>query len=193
MLHIGIDFGAKLAGTTVICWLMEGKLYTDACPKKVDADQWLVQRITDLNPQAIYIDAPLSIPAVYGNPTAHSDYFYRKADRLTQAMSPMFLGGLTARAMQLRRTCDLFEIRMYEVYPGFLVKSIGLTENYNKKDPSKIKYFLHDFAEVCPNSLAHAPDSWHAVDAVLAWWSGFRHINGLSIQLGDEAEGVIIV
>ena len=193
MIHIGIDFGAKLAGTTVLCRLEDGRLHTEACPKKVDADQWLVQRIMDLRPNVVYIDAPLSLPAVYSNPQAHGDYFYRKADRLTNAMSPMFLGGLTARAMQLRRTCQEFAIPMREVYPGFLVKTMDLTENYNKKDRTKIHDFLQDLAELCPSMLAHTPESWHEVDAVLAWWSGFRHISGLALQLGDEAEGAIII
>ncbi len=96
---IGIDFGAKTAGTTVICQQEGGFFRFHRCEKGDDADAWLDERVSMFAPSAIYIDAPLSLPGAYFG--KGQDYFYRSADRLAGGMSPMFLGGLTARAIRL--------------------------------------------------------------------------------------------
>jgi hypothetical protein len=97
---LSIDYGSKLAGTTAVCFEKNNQLHLAQSVKKQDADAWLRQLISTKKPAAVYIDAPLSLPGVYRG--EGSDYFYRAGDRAVGAMSPMFLGGLTARAMQLR-------------------------------------------------------------------------------------------
>ena len=103
MKHIGIDYGSKMAGTTVIAYLKSGKLHFAQSQKKKDADLFVENWVAQHQPRAIFLDAPLSLPGVYTEPEAYDDYFYRAGDRLLRAMSPMFLGGLTARAMRLSR------------------------------------------------------------------------------------------
>ena len=64
-MHFGIDYGSKLAGTMVITYNQNGKLYQRASKKKEDADKLIINAIAELQPSAVYIDAPLSLPAAY--------------------------------------------------------------------------------------------------------------------------------
>ena len=97
----GVDYGSKMAGTTVVAVARERQIDLLQSGRKQDADAWLLETAVAQQPDHIFLDAPLSLPGVYRHLPGRSDYFYREADRELQAMSPMFLGGLTARAMQL--------------------------------------------------------------------------------------------
>jgi predicted nuclease with RNAse H fold len=110
MMHFGIDYGSKMAGTTVITYNQDNVLYQRSSVKNGDADAFILDCVTELQPGQIYIDAPLSLPlACFGKGT---DFFYREADRKLKAMSPMFLGGLTARAMKLRLQLTEMELQL---------------------------------------------------------------------------------
>jgi predicted nuclease with RNAse H fold len=185
---VGIDFGARQAGTTAICAVGEDSLlHFRQSAKNQDADAWLLQVLEQQQPSAVYIDAPLSLPAVYRG--AGEDYFYRSCDRQVHAMSPMFLGGLTARAMRLR--AFFMEIPFYEIYPGHYVRAyMPEAVNYKKSD---LPAFCGLLAGQLPLAWEQAPQSWHQADACLAWFSGWRHCQGLAAHFGDEAEGLIFV
>lgn len=118
--HMGIDFGAKLAGTTAVAMVRDGALRLWQSEKGKDADSWLLYLIAELQPKVIFLDAPLSLPKVYAREafTTASDFFYRQADREVQAMSPMFIGGLTARAIKLRTQLAAQGIAVLETYPS---------------------------------------------------------------------------
>ena len=60
----GIDYGSKLAGTTVIGLLENQIVQLFASQKKKDADQFILQQIKERQPNTIFIDAPLSLPNV---------------------------------------------------------------------------------------------------------------------------------
>ncbi len=96
---VGIDYGAKLAGTTAISFVENNQIKTVQSVRKQNADTFCLDWISRLKPDFIMIDAPLSLPLAYFG--KGDDYFYRQADRELKAMSPLFLGGLTARAMRL--------------------------------------------------------------------------------------------
>jgi predicted nuclease with RNAse H fold len=183
---IGIDYGSKLAGTTVICFEKNNQLHFLQSEKKKDADAFLIKNIHELNPEKIFIDAPLSLPGVYSN--NGDDFFYRQCDRAVNAMSPMFLGGLTARAMKLR--AGFSHLHFYEIYPAHLVRVLFLENKFYKKD-------LAAFSELLKIELAivffQPPDNWHQVDAALAWLSGWRFEKQKAIIFGDKKEGFICV
>ena len=109
---IGVDYGSKLAGTTVIAYNMGDGIRLERSKKNQDADQMIIDFVAEYNPQVIGIDAPLSLPGVYTGLVGFEDYHYRACDKALKAMSPMFLGGLTARAMnsghQLRKVVPKF-------------------------------------------------------------------------------------
>lgn len=54
----------------------------------------------------VCIDAPLSLPGVYFDKNKFHDYLYRKCDNACKAMSPMFVGAFTARAIQLQKLLE---------------------------------------------------------------------------------------
>jgi len=192
---IGIDYGSKLAGTTVIAYQNKKNIVQFLISeKKKDADIFLINAVTKLQPKYIFFDAPLSLPGVYTMPNEYDDYFYRAGDRLLKAMSPMFLGGLTARAMRLKRTFVQQNIEVFETYPAIHAQRFQLKNlNYKKK-----LQYLPDVIQALQKLLPFPFNnqqitSWHHVDALLAFYSAYRFLNGEIEQFGAEKEGSIWV
>jgi len=182
-MFFGIDYGAKKAGTTAICFEKDGFLHISSSIKDKDADAFIQNYIEKLKPSQIFIDAPLSLPLAYYN--KGNDFHFRECDRLTKAMSPMFLGGLTARAITLKQQNPTIEF--YESYPKMLCEELQLKLNY-KKD---IQNFLAQLKLIFPHKLLHNPKNWHEVDAILAWIIGFRYQKQKAIAIGNTEEGLI--
>jgi predicted nuclease with RNAse H fold len=183
---LGIDYGAKLAGTTAICCAKNGQLQLLQSSKKKDADVFLRSIITAQQPSAVFMDAPLSLPSVYRG--IGSDFHYRACDRAVGAMSPMFLGGLTARAMQLRASFP--NLPFYEAYPAHYVRLFFAGTTGYKND---LDLFLEMLMERLPYPFAKHPENWHQVDSALAWLTGWRHGRAEGISFGEVREGVIWV
>jgi len=188
---IGIDYGAKLAGTTAIATANEEyHIKILATTKGVDADKFIATHLANYSNAIVCIDAPLSLPAVYCNAENGNDYFYRKSDKLLQAMSPMFLGGLTARAMQLKYKNNL---PFYEVYPGALARELDLTAIAYKKEKTYIEPIVNVLKKYFEIECAHNFISWHEVDALLALCIGLRIKSNKAVAYGNESEGIIWV
>lgn len=191
---VGIDFGAKLAGTTAIAFLENHQVSVLQTQKRQDADMFLLQWIAKLQPTIIGIDAPLSLPAIYSNTSTETDFFYRKADKLLGAMSPLFLGGLTARAMQLKfQILQKYPtINILEVYPAALAQRWKLYELNYKKDLQAVKPVLEHIQKELLFTLPNLPN-WHQVDAVLALCTAWRYQQNLAESFGEAKEGEIWV
>jgi predicted nuclease with RNAse H fold len=187
---IGIDYGAKKAGTTAACWEEDGKLLLERTQKGQDADLFLSKLVDRLEPSRILIDAPLSLPIVYTDPDLGQDYFYRLCDReIGGAMSPMFLGGLTARAMKLAASWEATGIEVLETWPRGVARELNF-------DP--LPDNISDAIEVLinnglPGDLGCDLSDRHMLDAVLAWWAGSRLQEGLGRAFGSPKEGLIRV
>ena len=182
----GFDYGSKMAGTTAMCWQEGSRLQVRQSEKNHDADEFVIKMIRDTNPQRIYLDAPLSLPSVYTN--KGDDYFYRECDRELGAMSPMFLGGLTARAIKLRDQLVKSGIEVYEVYPAALVRILSIGEFY-KKDLNRFLIALEGLFHLEVAAITN----WHQVDAALAWFVGERHRKQQYRSYGRQNEGIILV
>ncbi|MCX7743646.1 MAG: DUF429 domain-containing protein [Flavobacteriales bacterium] len=191
MRWIGIDYGAKTAGTTCVAWEENNELHVVVSEKGEDTDAWLEAIIKIYKPDFICIDAPLSLPGGFYNKS--DNFFYRKCDQELQAMSPMFLGGLTARAMRLAYIWKLNGISVYEVYPkGLVYKAYeDLIFCYKMKD--QIPEFLFRLKKKLKINIPDNIHTWHQVDAILAWISGWRISKGKSIIFGQLEEGTIHV
>ncbi len=203
--HLGIDFGAKRSGTTALVHNREDRLTVLRCAKNEDADAFLERSVAALSggeAAAIYIDAPLSLPRVLhglsaDGPTdaqadpAMADWFFRAADRALGAMSPMFLGGLSARAMKLAWTWRREGHTVVETWPRGMVRLLEL-EGYRAKDRGAVQGFLERHAALLglPQPLPALRDQ-HELDAVLAWASGLRHRRGIGSAFGEPDEGLI--
>lgn len=188
---VGIDFGAKMAGTTAVAFLEEGKLVVLQSEKGKDADHWLDELLSNLPPSLICLDAPLSLPMAYFETNGgRQDYFYREADKRAMAMSPMFLGGLTARAMRLKAQCS--KHNFYETYPKMLanelnLKALGYKTQFEHLSPCWETLSKHFNVA----SLDSKPSNWHQFDAILALYTAHRIIQGNAQQLGEKEEGLI--
>lgn len=201
----GIDYGSKYAGTTVIAYFNENKEFEFAASsKKEDADRFILEWAKHHQPDLIFLDAPLSLPGIYQNLAGCDDYFYRAADRALQAMSPMFLGGLTARAIKLKADLQIIGIDTLEVYPGHLAKILNLDKTLYKKEKNHIDTLLSEvnvhFSIIMPqlhpailNSPTKYTITWHHFDAALALLSGLRYLHQQHLTFGDGKEGLIII
>jgi predicted nuclease with RNAse H fold len=194
----GIDYGSKLAGTTVITWLPTAsqEVYLESSQKGQDADKFILQTLASIKPEYVFIDAPLSLPGVYSISTGnYQDYFFRQADKQLQAMSPMFLGGLTARAIKLKRELEAQQIKVYETYPAAQAARMGLPAVHYKKNVSAIPAYMDILKRLlAPLTLDNsAISNWHQVDALLALVGAVRFINNQHQVVGDASEGVIII
>ena len=189
----GIDFGSKLAGTTVVAYEAGGKVCFRASVKKQDADQMIVSLAAELSPELIGIDAPLSLPGVFTGRPGFEDYFYRQCDKFTKAMSPMFLGGLTARAIKLAAGLETAGTKLIEVYPVKAGVDMELKQyGYRSKGPDVEKIIDQLIAtsglepELTPDRL-----TGHHIDAWLALIITKNQAAGKARQAGDAAEGLI--
>lgn len=190
---IGVDYGSKYAGTTVAAMFKNDKVIFKQSKVKKSADTFLIELINNQLPEQVFIDAPLSLPGVYFEYGKFSDYFYRQSDREAGAMSPMFLGGLSARAIQLKNHLFKTNVSFIETYPGGLATELNLKERGYK---NKIAHcddvvpFLEDFSgfKVDKNIAL----TWHHVDALLTLVSAKRYFSGEHTILGDPEEGQII-
>jgi predicted nuclease with RNAse H fold len=193
----GIDYGARYAGTTVIAAQSGdgGEVAFDASAKKQDADRFILDYFSGNPPATIFFDAPLSLPIVYSTPDhPEADYFYRACDKALGAMSPMFLGGLTARAMSLAVQLRQMGHIVVETYPGALARKMELKQLGYKTKASEIS--------VCVKSLISQIEldvdvasvkSWHHFDALLALCSALRHVSNTAESFGSAMEGLIVV
>jgi predicted nuclease with RNAse H fold len=190
----GIDFGSKIAGTTVICYgNNQNQLDIIGTLKKQDADEFLISMLIHIKPNFATIDAPLSLPSVFTQPQKGKDYFYRTVDKEVSAMSPMFLGGLTARAIRLKHTANSHQIPIFETYPALFVKQFKLDEFYNKKDNSLIEPFVNRLLELFSAKISiNQLPTWHHVDALIAWISSYRIAHNEHLIFGDD-EGQILI
>jgi predicted nuclease with RNAse H fold len=186
--HVGIDYGSKTAGTTAICINLNGYLWIEQSGVKKDADEFIKSKLSTIAPTSVFLDAPLSLPKAYFQ--AGDDFMFRKSDREVQAMSPMFLGGLTARAMKLASEMTKKGFAFHEAYPKQVINNYFA---HFKKD-YKQKFKEHKFLDKLdlPLPLRVQAANWHQVDAVLAWYAGYRFIQGTGYSYGEPQEGLIL-
>lgn len=190
---IGIDYGSKLAGTTSVCFIEDATIQFVRSAKKQDADAMIEALIGEMRPKWVAIDAPLSLPGVYSGVPGCTHYFYRHCDQLTNAMSPMFIGGLTARAMQLKNRLNEGAEQWLEVYPVKRGKELGLERfGYRQKGADMAK-IIHELQPLFPNITLEpkAVQSAHDLDALLALEIGLRCSRGQAQHLGQTEEGLI--
>jgi len=192
---LGIDYGSKLAGTTVIAHYQSATQppVLHQSEKKRDADKFILEFVKKEQPDFIFLDAPLSLPGIYTKLPNCGSYFYRAGDAELRAMSPMFLGGLTARAMQLKAQIETFGTQVLEIYPSHLASILGLKELSYKKQIAHLPAVPQQMAADYPCPLPTEVSNWHQVDALLALWIGYRFLNNQHLTFGNAAEGQIIV
>lgn len=192
----GIDFGSKLAGTTVVSIFKDNKIYFMDVDENVDADQFILNAAEHFKPQRIFIDAPLSLPGKYTGCTGKCDYMFRESDKALKAMSPMFLGGLTARAIRLKDSLEEMGIEVFETYPKILANRFNLQNLGYKENSRHLNLCRSTLQDVInPNIQMDCSDivTWHHLDALLALMSAMNYDMGTAESFGDAEEGLIVI
>lgn len=188
---VGIDYGSKLAGTTVLAIFDSNtkRILLQQSSKKQDADAFVASQLLEHPADIVGIDAPLSLPGVYRGLEGNHDFHYRAADRQAKAMSPMFLGGLTARAMKLASEINATTI---EVYPKLGAERYQLHELGYKGDKEAISPCLIALIQRTDLPLQGLSiENWHQFDALLALEITWRYHNNLADHYGDAKEGIL--
>lgn len=186
---IGVDFGAKRAGTSAICYQRNTGLVIVQSLKKQDADVFISGYLQKLNPTHVFIDAPLTLPGIYTG--IGDDYFFRDGDKAVGAMSPMFIGGLTARAIKLKDTFP--NIRFMESYPSYLGKYILQNALPMYKKRSKPSAGTEALERISGITMTAEPLNYHQLNAFLCWKTGSRYFSNEALSFGSEQEGLIWV
>jgi len=193
MVIAGIDYGAQIAGTTCIAikTVNSFEVVIYSSQKGKSADSFLEKCILEYCPKIIGIDAPLSLPLFFFNPDQYPDNVFRKCDRELSAMSPMFLGGLTSRAIKFQYEIQKqLDVECIEVYPKALSSLIGL-ENYGyKKEPKNITICFEKLYSMYPLLLKQELRTWHEFDAILALVISEKYFRNNALKSGNE-EGFI--
>lgn len=189
----GVDYGSKTSGFTCAAIINDGIISVHQATKNKDADKWLKELIEPLRPNVIGIDAPLSLPGALRGIDGYTNYHYRKADLKAKAMSPMFLGGLTARAVELAQWFrQTTASQVIEVYPKLTAQELQLDSKRYKKDKTYLPQAKHTLESVSGWDLETVEvENWHQYDALMALRTAQRYLNEKANTLGDKAEGLI--
>ncbi len=192
----GIDYGSKLSGNTVIAIFQDNQILFLEAEAKVDADQFIKNAVAHFKPKRIFLDAPLSLPGVYKGLEGFSNYHFRRADIETKAMSPMFLGGLAARAMDLSAYCQEAGSVVFETYPKMMAQRFNLADFGYKSSKSAIRECALRLKSCIKDPIRfNISDikTWHHLDALLALMSAMSYTCGDFTTYGDSNEGLIYV
>lgn len=192
----GIDFGSRYSGNTVIAIYQDMKIFFMDVEKDVDADQFIINCVQHFRPSYVFIDAPLSIPGVYRGIEDCDDYNFRKCDRELRAMSPMFIGGLTARAMRLKVDMEKMGAQVFETYPKIIAQCFKLQElgyKGSKLALTACKEKLCSCFNPKINIDCEEIKTWHHLDAFMALMAAMKYLSNTSKIYGDELEGQIFV
>ena len=191
----GVDYGSRMAGTTAVAIAKKGVIGVCQSQHRQDADGWLLELAATHQPDYLFLDAPLSLPGVYKDLAGYSNFFFREADLQLRAMSPMFLGGLTARAMRLKEQLRVHPGPVIEVYPAAVARHLELKTKGYKGPKAAIPDVLANLEKLLPFPVEHSSGigNWHQIDALLALLSGLRFCLGRHTSFGNPDEGEIVV
>ncbi len=192
----GIDFGSKRSGNTVIAAFRDMRVDFLDTEKGVDADAFILNAVDHYKPDIIFLDAPLSLPGRYCNISGCECYNFRHADVELKAMSPMFLGGLTARAIAIKDKCVAMGIEVFETYPKAQATKYDLKKRGYKGNKLALKLCadlvaesVHPDIRLCKKEII----TWHHLDALLALISAMCYLQGHGKVFGKPEEGLIYV
>ncbi len=192
----GVNLGSRLSGNTVICIFNFGKIHFMQVDKDVDADAFILKAVQHFKPEHVFIDAPLSLPGKYRSLEKCDNFHFRKADLELKTMSPMFLGGLTARAMELKESIEALTIPVFETCPRKMASFMGLEAMGYKTGKLALSHCRSALkSKMNPSILLDCSEisTWHHLDALLATMSALNLVSGQEKVFGDKTEGCIYV
>jgi predicted nuclease with RNAse H fold len=191
MIVIGIDLAGSEKRNTGICILnenLEAKCFV------IHKDEEILNFIEKFKPDLIAIDAPLSLPKGRKSLDKKEKIHFRECDKklfeLGIKFFPITLGPmrmLTKRGIKLRKILERKGYKVIEVYPGATQDILKIPrKNASLK---KLKKGLEKFGiKIERRELTH-----DELDAITAAYTGYLHLKGMSVSLGNEDEGTIVI
>lgn len=193
----GINFSSKLSGNTVICLLSKNKIFFIDVDEDVDADIFIYNAAKHFQPEIIFLNAPLSIPGVFRSVNSCCDHQYRQADKEICGISPMIIGGVTARAMELKQKLESeFNTKVYETSSKAQAENYGLlTKGFKCGRKELLECRFEITSHLDKNLMINCQDikSWDHLNALLSLITAIRFVNGEAHTHGISEEGVIYV
>lgn len=190
-LPAGIDFGGKMSGTSVIAVPGQTTIRLFNCEKNEDADKFLLDMIQQKKISCVFLDAPLNLPCIYKGIQTREDYFFRESDQQLKSVSPMLMGGLTARAMKFSSILKKFGVDCYEVHPPAFISRMKLNEMGYKKETDQIPEISEKISEIIGLPLMHELNTWNEVDALIALAIGILFKQDKAEFCGNPEEGFV--
>jgi len=186
---IGLDLAGVERRPSGFCVLDEMK--AEAC--LVYTDGKIIQRIEEVKPDLIAIDAPLSLPPGRKTIEERTDVHLRECDkellRRRIKFFPITLGPmrkLTKRGIKLRKLLENKGFRVIEVYPGGAQDILKIPRK--QEGPEKLRKGLERLAiEGLNEDMSH-----HELDAVTCAYIGKLFLEGKSEILGDPDKGIVM-
>jgi len=189
MLVVGLDLAGVETRPSGFC-VLDG-LKVETCV--FYADKEIIQKIEELKPEVIAIDAPLSLPPGRKSIEEKTDIHLRECDKelLKRRIKffPITLGPmrkLTERGIKLKKILKNKGFRVIEVYPGGAQDILKISRkqqglNELRKGLEKLKI----------ESLTSKMND-HELDAVTCAIVGKLFLEGKSETYGDSKDGIVM-
>ena len=190
---VGLDLAGTPRRATGICVLTRGRFTRTAV---LGEDAEILERVVSARPEVTLIDAPLSLPRGreslerVGPP--HLRACDRELARLGIRFFPLTLGPmrtLTARGLRLRAELVARGQRVYEGYPGGTQDLLGWPRK--SAGTASLQGAMRRFGfrgDVARRGLTH-----DELDAVAIAWTGALFLGGRAMEIGDPAEGTMLL
>lgn len=188
MFVVGLDLAGVETRPSGFCSLYEMKAETYL----LYSDEEIIQKIKELKPKIVAIDAPLTLPKGRKSIEEKTNVHLRECDKelLRRGIKffPITLGPmrkLTERGIELKRLLESDGFKVIEVYPGGAQDVLDIPRKQKGLDKLKkglerlgIKDLTKDMTD-------------HELDAVTCAYVGKLFLEGKSQTLGDE-NGIVM-
>lgn len=189
MLIIGLDLAGVESRPSGFC-ILEG-MKGETC--LVYTDKEIIQKIEELNPEIIAIDAPLSLPKGRKSIEERTNVHLRECDRelLKRKIKffPITLGpmrALTKRGIKLKKLLEKKGFRAIEVYPGGAQDVLKIPRKQRGLDK------LREGLERLGIKGLNKSMTDHELDAVTCALVGKLFLEKRTETLGDPNNGIVM-
>ncbi len=186
---VGLDLAGVESRPTGFCTLKDMEAETFLAY----TDTEILEKIREIRPAIIAIDAPLSLPPGRKSLEERSDVHLRECDRelLKRKIKffPITLGPmrkLTTRGINLRRTLEAEGFVAVEAYPGGAQDILGIPRK--QKGLEKLKAGLDGLGIKGLKSQV----SDHELDAVTCAYVGKLFLEGKAVIYGAPHDGIVM-
>jgi len=186
---IGLDLAGVENRPTGFCILTNKKVNTCI----VFADKEIIQRIDQIKPCLIAIDAPLCLPPGRKSIEERTNVHLRECDRellkIGIKLFPITLGPmrkLTVRGIALKEILEGKKLKVIEVYPGGAQDVLGIPRK--QKGLDKLRVGLEKLGLEGLNSQM----SDHELDAVTCAYVGKLLLEGKALKHGAVGQEIIL-